>query len=286
MLLLKSATQTVLYSRITPLFQECSYKPQYFDEDADNKVEAKLLFVVLHMKFKGPLTESVLLKRHFRFLMEVILKNKKRRTIYCPNLGTLLGCDILGTRLWFSSAGRLSQGYLDILELVEVNEGYMVAVNPDYAMVLVREGVRENIIAELQNYRFLHLNSVHACKGVDLLLKETGEQCYIHIEPIFYGDERGEGIFPETVFQEIQSLKELIHQKEMGHRAVLFYCVQHNGIKCVRPSDVVHPLYNTLLKQAVSMGVEVLAYRATINLREITLESRIPVLLSEDITSR
>lgn len=238
------------------------------------------------MKFKGPLTEAVLLKRNFRFLIDAVLKSKKRRCIYCPNLGTLLGCDILGTRLWFSSAGRLSQGYLDILELVEVNGGALVAVNPEYAVVLVREGVRENIITELQGYRFLHLNVAHnANHNVDLLLKEDGEQCYIHIEPVFFGDDRGEGFFPETIFQEVDSLKELIAQREMGHRAVLFYCVQHNGIRCVRPLDAVHPVYGKMLRQAVETGVEVLAYRAQATVRDITLETRIPVLFSEDITS-
>lgn len=235
------------------------------------------------MKFKGPLTEAVLLKRYFRFLIDAVLKSKRRRTIYCPNLGMLLGCDILGTRLWFSSAGRLSQGYLDILELVEVNGGFLVAINPEYAVMLVREGVRENTIQELQGYRFLHLNVAHgAANSVDLLLKEDGEQCYIHIEPILYGDNKGEGFFPETIFQEIDSLKELIIQREMGHRAVLFYCVQHSGIRSVRPLDAVHPQYGKILRQAVSKGVEVLAYRAQINLREIVLESRIPVLLSEE----
>lgn len=238
------------------------------------------------MKFKAPLTEAFLMKRNFRFLIDTVLKNKKRRTIFCPNLGSLLGCDILGTRLWFSSAGRLSQGYLDILEIVEVNGGFLVAVNPDYAMTLVREGIRENKIPELQDYRFLHLNAVHnSLNGVDLLLKENGEQCYIHIEPVFYGDDRGHGFFPETIFQEINSLKELIAQKEQGHRAILFYCVQHNGIKCLRPLDVVHPAYGKTLRYAVSKGVEVLAYRSEINLRDITLNTRIPVLLSEDITS-
>ena len=63
------------------------------------------------MKFKGVLTEGELLKRHYRFLAEVALKNRKKRMLYCPNLSAMSHCDVLGSRIWYSTANRLSQGY-------------------------------------------------------------------------------------------------------------------------------------------------------------------------------
>ena len=103
------------------------------------------------MKFKKPLTEAILLKRTFRFLIEVILANRRRRMVYCPNLGPLLNCDVLGSRIWFSAANRLAQGYLEVLELTEINGGELVAVNPDYAHMLVREGLCHEKISELKD---------------------------------------------------------------------------------------------------------------------------------------
>jgi len=238
------------------------------------------------MKFKGPLTEAVLLKRYFRFLVDVALKNKHKRTIYCPNLGPLINCDVLGSRVWYSSTSRV-HGYLDVLEIVEVNGGWLVSIHPEHTKFLVMEGVHQGLVPELRDFRFLHAPiSPSFGNGIELLLKENGEQCFLHIEQVIFGDDRGEGYFPEIAGNNMLSLKELISLKEAGHRAVLFYCVQHTGIGCVRPADVIDPLYGKMVRDAARMGVEILAYRVNISFREITLESRIPVLLSEDIAYR
>lgn len=239
------------------------------------------------MKFRTLLSEAILIKRSLRFLVDVELVSKRRRTLYCPNLGPLPNFDMPGTKLWFRSANRLSQGYLDILELIEVNSSKWTAVNPEYAQVLVRESLHCGTLPELQGYRFLYLNNaLTKTNPIELLVRENGEQCYIHIKPIFNANEQGGSYFPEIPAEDTSPLLELIRQRENGHRAILFYCVQHTGGRCVRPADLVHPIYTTTLRSAVSLGVEVLAYSANINLREITLGTRIPVLLSEDITSR
>lgn len=240
---------------------------------------------VANMKFKTPLTEAVLLKRNFRFLAEVVLSNKRRRTLYCPNLSPLLNCDVLGTRVWFSLANRLSQGYLDTFQLAEVNGGALVAIHPEHAQTIVREGLHQGLIPELKDFRFLHVNVGANSNTIELLLKENGEQCFIHVEPVFFGDDRGEAYFPETLNQSIQPIQELIVQKELGNPAVLFYCIQHTGVRCLRLAEMVHPLYAKTLRLAIQAGVEILAYRAFINLQEMKLDARIPILLSEDITS-
>lgn len=238
------------------------------------------------MRFKDPLTEATLLKRHFRFLAEVALKNKKNRMVYCPNLGPMTNCDILGSRIWFSGVTRVSQGYLDSWELVEVNGGWLVSINPEHAKYLVNEAIERNIITELSGFHFLQSIMMPTLKnGIDLLLKENGEQCFVYIEPVLFGDDRGNGYFPEAIGLGLSPLQDLIALKEAGHRTILFYCVQHAGVRCIRTADSVDPHYGKILREAASLGVEVLAYRANITLRDIVLESRIPVLLSEDITS-
>jgi sugar fermentation stimulation protein A len=238
------------------------------------------------MKFRGPLTEAVLLRRYFRFLVDVVLKNKRKRTLYCPNLGPLLNCDVLGSRVWFSSASRI-QGYLDVLEVIEVSGGWLVAVHPDHTKFLVMEGVHQGLVPELQDFRFLHTPiSPSFGNGIELLLKENGEQCFLHIEQVIFGNERGDGYFPEDGGAGLMPVKELIALKEAGHRAVLFFCVQHTGIGCVRVSDIIDPAYGKIVREAAGMGVEILAYRTHISLRDMNLEARIPVLLSEDLTYR
>jgi len=238
------------------------------------------------MKFKAPLTEAILLKRHFRFLVDVALRNNKRRVLYCPNLGAIRQCDVLGTRIWYSNSNRLSQGYLDTWELAEVNGGWLVLVNPLHSNVLVREALELGIIPELQGFQFLQSGVIPKVgNGVELLIRNSDEQCFMHIEPVLWSDEAKNGYFPEEPGMGYSALMDLIALKEMGHRAVLFYCVQHNGIQTLRTNDLIDPAYGKVLREAVAKGVEILAYRASINCREIILNTPIPVLLSENIIS-
>lgn len=235
------------------------------------------------MRFKSPLTEAVLLKRSFRFLAEVILKNKRKRMLYCPNLGSLRHCDVLGSRLWFSNPNRLSQGYLDIWELTEVDGGWLVFINQGYAGILVREAIEYHLIPELEGFRFLQSSMMpNFGNSIEMLLKENGEQCFIHVESVLCADKRNEGYFPAEKGIGISALEELMALKEAGHRTILFYCIQHNGITCLRPADSIDPIYGVRLREAVSSGVELLAYRAHISLQEVTLGSAIPVLLTEE----
>ena len=235
------------------------------------------------MKFKSALTEAVFLKRYYQFLAEVGINNDKKRIIYCPNLGNLAHCDVLGSRAWFSNPLRLSEGYLDTWELVEVNGGWLVCINPLYTPILVQEGIDSGIITELKEFQFLKTPVIPNTKeGIQLLLKENGEQCFIQLETVLLADDRNEGYFPGAKGEGFSNLFDLIALRESGHRAVLIYCIQHNGIQVVRPADTIDPEYGKVLREAVSKGVEVLAYKTTIDLNEIKLDTKVPVLLSEN----
>ena len=239
------------------------------------------------MRFKTSLTEAILLRRYFRFLADVALKNKKRRTLYCPNLGPLVRCDILGSRIWFSNSNKLSNGYLDVWELVEVDKGWLVCINPEHARQVVMEGIQQELVSELRDFHFLHSPITPApSNGIELLLKANGEQCFLHIEPVLFSDEKGDGYFPEKIGMGISAIRELINLKEASHRAMILYCVQNMGVHCLRVADRIDPTYGKILSEARAKGVEIVAYRTDISLNEIKLNTKIPILLPENITYR
>ena len=99
------------------------------------------------MKFCSKLTEATLLKRSIKFLVEAALLDKQRIMLRCPNLGRLLGCDILGTKLWFSNP--IGYHCLPTWELAEVDGGHLVCVNPEYILSLVLDGIKAKVITEL-----------------------------------------------------------------------------------------------------------------------------------------
>jgi sugar fermentation stimulation protein A len=237
------------------------------------------------MNFRTPLVEATLLRRYFHFLMEVALNNYKKKMVYCPNLGPLSGCDVLGSRLWFASVFPLSRGYLDSVEIIEVEGGDLVAIDPQHIKLLVLEALQAGIIVELQGYHFLPLGRTWGglISGLEVLINREGERCFICMEQVILSDPKGEGegYFPEVPYGGLLHLEELITLRRMGHRAILFFCVQHTGIECVKIAESIEPDYPRLLKEALQVGVEVLAYKANISLKEMILVSAVPVVIPE-----
>lgn len=233
------------------------------------------------MNFNSQLTEAILLKRSLRFLVEVALSNRQRLMIRCPNMGHMVGCDILGSKLWYTNA----VGYhcLPTWELVEVDAGHLVCINTELVKPLVIEGVKEGVIEELKDYNLLHTGlNYDQSRLHQLLLEKDGEQCYVGIEQVTLGDDLGRGYFPDHLGIGRESLQLLSKVAEDGHRAVLIFCVMHTGIEKLKPSDHIDSDYGKLLRQALAKGVEVLAYRTTITLQGISITTSLPILLSED----
>ena len=107
--------------------------------------------------------------------------------------------------------------------------------------------------------------------------------CYVEVKNVSLGLGDGLGSFPDSVTTRGQKhLQELLHMHAQGHRAVLLFCVQHSGIQRITPADNIDPEYGRLLREVVSKGVEVLAYRAEIDLQNsgVTLCEKVPVLLN------
>ena len=72
----------------------------------------------------------------------------------------------------------------------------------------------------------------------------------------------------------------LMEMVKEGYRAALLFTVQHHDATEVRPADRIDPVYGSLLRQAATHGVELLAYQAFVSPEEIRLTKRLPVNLS------
>ena len=73
-------------------------------------------------------------------------------------------------------------------------------------------------------------------------------------------------------------LRELERVVKNGDRGVIFYCVQHTGIKQVQPADEIDPVYGQTLRKAIAAGVEAIAYATDISPDKIGLTSRLRVI--------
>lgn len=240
------------------------------------------------MQLQSKLQVGVLVKRYKRFLADITTVAGETITIHCPNTGSMKNCQEPGSRLWYSDSENPKRKYACTWELVEVANKHIVGINTGLANKLVAEAISSAWIAELEGYNSLRTEVAYGEQKsrIDLLLEGTASEpdalCYVEVKNVSLGLGGGLGSFPDAVTTRGQKhLQELLHMRALGHRAVLLFCVQHSGIDRIIPADSIDPEYGRLLREVVSQGVEVLAYKADFDVKNsrIALRDKVPVLL-------
>lgn len=231
------------------------------------------------MKFPSNLTEGILLKRHNRFLADIVVTQTDKRLMTCLNDSCLKGCDVLGSRIWFSENQKGSAQI--VWELSEVNGGHLVAVNKSLSAKLIVEAIDAGVITELQGYSNYLLQEETQGLGGYLEFRAPDEKnCFVYAQDVTFCDEIGRGFFPEDIVpRAAQDLRALIRLVDQGHRGVLFLCVKNTGIQKVFTPHHIDSQYHALLQDALKIGVEVIAYRSDISLCHITLVERTPFVI-------
>ena len=242
--------------------------------------------VISAMKFSPPLQSAILLSRYKRFLADIRLPNDSVTTIHCPNTGSMTRCIVEDSVCWYSVSDNPKRKYPFTWEVATTPDGYLAGINSTRANALVREAITYGVITELSHYEQLNaeVNYGDENSRIDFLLRSESDDiidCYVEVKSVTLGTGNGLGIFPDTVSQRgAKHLRELMLMVRQGHRAVLVFCVQHTGIEHVAPADDIDPLYGTLLREAVNVGVEVLVYGVAITLpEEIVIDRRLALSL-------
>ncbi len=238
------------------------------------------------MEFKGSLEHGILLRRYKRFLADIELDDGSRRTIHCPNTGSMKNCANPGDEVWFSTSDNAKRKYPNTWEISRTPEGHFIGIQSARANAIVKEGLDK--VPEFQGYRAVASEVKYGTENsrIDLLLSEhaTKPDCYIEIKSVTLLDEsdvQGLGLFPDAITARgTKHLRELVEVVRLGHRGVLFYCVQHTGITRVQPAREIDPLYADTLIAALAAGVEVYAYSTECSQKGVTLGHPLPFLES------
>ncbi len=220
-----------------------------------------------------------LIRRYQRFLADIELENGMVVTAHCPNSGSMKGCASPGSRVLLSKSKKLERKLLYTWELVEVDRGW-VGINTGYPNRLVREGIEQKVISELQGYASLREEVRYGENSrIDLLLEGVSGLCYVEVKNVTLM-EGARALFPDAVTLRGQKhLRELMTMVHQGHRALIFFVVQRQGGDFVSPADKIDPEYGRMLRVAVTGGVEALAYQALVTPEEIRLDIKLPVIL-------
>ena len=235
------------------------------------------------MRFDPPLEEGRLLRRYKRFLADIETAGGELLTIHCANTGSMLNCMHDGAKVWFSRSNDPKRKLPGTWEIGETPHGRLAMLNTGRANALVEEALRAGLITELNGFTSLKREVPYGQERsrIDFRLGYPTGVAFVEVKSVTLGFE---GIrvaaFPDARTERgSKHLRELAILAREGVRAVQLYCVNLSDIDAVRPAVEIDPAYAAALHEAVSAGVEVLAYGAAMSAQEVRLIKRLEVLL-------
>ncbi len=234
------------------------------------------------MKFDPQLVPAILHRRYKRFLADVELADGTVLTVHCPNTGSMKGCVVPGARCWISDSGNTKRKYRYTWELATTESSHIAGINTGRANKLVVEAITSGVAAEFNGFDEMKTERRYGSENsrIDIWLRHGKRETFIEVKSVTLAETGGCGLFPDAVSDRAsRHVRELMGMQRDGHRAVLFFCVQHTGVEVVSPADLIDPAYGRVLREAAEQGVDVIAYRADIGETEIALVERIPVVL-------
>lgn len=233
------------------------------------------------MRYDPPLLEGRLRRRYLRFLADVEFADGSVITAHTPNTGSMAGCCTPGSRVWLRDTGSTTRKYRHSWELVEARPGVMVGINTGLPPLLVREALAAGRIRTLAGYRDVRAEVKYGRENsrIDLLLRAAHKpDCYVEIKNVTLAEGRS-AYFPDAVSERAaKHLRELEHVVKAGGRGVIFFCVQRDDVREVRPADHIDPAYGRALRRALTRGVEAIACAARVTPDAVVLDRRLKVV--------
>ncbi|EHA14827.1 DNA/RNA nuclease SfsA [Halomonas sp. HAL1] len=212
------------------------------------------------------LVPGILLKRYKRFLADVLLDDGREVVAHCPNTGSMKAVNVPGCRVWLSPSDNPKRKLAWTWEFIELPQAdgqvALASVHTGRANRIVEAALEAGALAPLAGYATLRREVKVADARLDFRLDDPERgRAYIEVKQVTLKEEDGHGYFPDSVSvrgtKHLHSLRVLAEQ---GERAVLLFCVAHEGIADVAAAAHIDATYAAALAEAAASGVEVLAY--------------------------
>lgn len=157
--------------------------------------------------------------------------------------------------------------------------GSLVGVNTLVPNRLVKKAIIDQGIPELDGYENIKSEVKYGQNSrIDLLLSSLERPpCYVEIKNCTLVENKL-AMFPDAVTTRgLKHLVELEHQVAAGQRAVMFFLIQRQDADSFRPADHIDPEYGRQLRHARQQGVEMLVYDVRIDLKQIAINTPVPI---------
>ncbi|WP_163559908.1 DNA/RNA nuclease SfsA [Halomonas sp. NO4] len=241
------------------------------------------------------LVPGTLLRRYKRFLADVRLDDGREVVAHCPNTGSMRAVNVPGCRVWLAPSDNPARKLAWTWELIELPQPdgtlALASVHTGRANRLVEEALSDGRVSGLSGYAALRREAAVTVAGerktrLDFRLEDPVRgTAFVEVKQVTLREADGHGYFPDAVSERgRRHLEALAALAGQGHRAVLLFCVAHEGIPDVAPAAHLDPAYAAILSRVAGAGVEVLAHGCEVERRHgrpvaIRLGGRLPVRL-------
>ena len=167
------------------------------------------------------------------------------------------------------------------LELVTTKAGNLAGINSALANKIVQDGIRSGTIDGLSQYPIMRTEVRYGEENsrIDILLEDSDKTCFVEVKNVTLDMGGGLALFPDSVTSRgTKHLRELMRVLTLGYRAVLFFCVQINGIDRLGMASNIDAEYVRTLYQAIDEGLEVVAWQCQLTQFASTLSSPIDLV--------
>lgn len=216
-------------------------------------------------------------ERANRFVCWVEVNGRKEKA-HLPNSGRLRELLAPGRQVYLVEAKSLERRTRYDMLLVAI-DSVLASVDARLPNDLVEEGLRGGMLAPFRQYSEICREVRYGHSRLDFMLRKDGRFCYIEAKSITLV-EGGRGLFPDAPTQRgRQHVLELIQARREGRDAAIVFVVQRHDATGFSPNDATDPAFGKALREAQAEGVGIYAYGCRVSLREIVIESELPVLL-------
>ena len=215
------------------------------------------------MNFTNTLIKGKLVKRYKRFFADIEVNNKIV-TAHCPNTGSMKGLLDEGNEVWISPQNDPSRKLKYTLELIKVKKK-LVGVNTHRANRIVQHGLENKLISEFKNAKSIRPEFKYSS---DTRFDFLCDKSLLEVKNVT--------LIADDVTA--KHLKMLINSIKKGYKPYVLFLTQIQGINNFRIAKEIDPKYFEGYIEARKAGVKFLAYRCTLNSKQIKIEKKIKII--------
>ena len=226
------------------------------------------------MKFTSTLIKGKLIKRYKRFFVDIKVNNSIL-TAHCPNTGSMMGLLDQGNDVWVTKNDNPNRKLKFTLEMIKVKKN-LIGVNTHRANRIAEHGLKNKLFKE---FKFVKKIKPEFKFSSDTRFDFLCDKNIIEVKNVTLTRNKELAEFPDAITTRgSKHLLKLIDSKEKGYEPFVLFLTQIQGIKNFRIAKDIDKDYYQNYLTAKKAGVKFMAYRCSLNSKEIKIEKKIKII--------